>query len=143
MAQPNRIVGPTGQPFDDWLARWAEDGRNCSPVPQGDALGWEICAPSGQLARRQEILPPPRGREFAVAPLQGFQRRRVPLPRAAPWAFALRPFRAGDLPPADKSAPSQIVAQFPISTTAGEMCTLVYATRFAVTENRPPNEELA
>jgi hypothetical protein len=40
--------GPTGQPFGDRLARWAEGTFGMPNLPQGVALGWENSGPSAR-----------------------------------------------------------------------------------------------
>ena len=49
------ISGPTGQPFAERLARWADNDGSRGPIPQGDALGWANSAPSGQAIRRNSF----------------------------------------------------------------------------------------
>ena len=58
---PNRTSSPAqraNRSTNDWPVGPNMTGDVVS-VSQGDALGWENCAPSGQLARRQELLPHP------------------------------------------------------------------------------------
>jgi hypothetical protein len=48
-----QFFGPTGQPFDERLARWADNVDSIGPAPQGVALGWANHGPAGA----DQVLP--------------------------------------------------------------------------------------
>ena len=49
LGQWNRGVGPTGQLFGDWLARWAEDERSCPPFLRATPWAGRPAGPSAHM----------------------------------------------------------------------------------------------